>query len=88
MTRPEALKRLHTMIDILTAQEFAFGDVEKCYDTVECLRMCETALRNKPEAHWNPCYEIGEGKYECSSCSMTSDDMSEYCPNCGAEMVY
>ena len=40
----------------------------------------------RPKGRWLERYGVSEYKYECSVCNMGSDLMTDFCPNCGADM--
>ena len=40
----------------------------------------------RPKGRWVERFGVSEYKYECSVCNMGSDLMTDFCPNCGADM--
>lgn len=40
----------------------------------------------RPKGRWVERYGVSEHKYECSLCHLGSDLMTDFCPNCGADM--
>ena len=62
------------------------------------MHLCEEAVRNQPsvqskrlQGHWRvtpmACYGGGTvTEYECSECEVHQITVSNFCPNCGADM--
>lgn len=65
--------------------------LEACYserDVVDMLESRPTLTLDDlmPKGRWLERYGVSEYKYECSVCNMSSDLMTDFCPNCGADM--
>jgi hypothetical protein len=88
--------------DILAMWEFFYGqragrelwadkpkeiqdkDIENFTRDMAVVRKALDDLR--PKGRWLERYGVSEYKYECSVCNMGSDLMTDFCPNCGADM--
>ena len=85
----------NAFLRFLQIEEYIMDDEEITFDYIRSLIKAAPTIEAKPviHAHWE---EVREGRHICSNCkvkaSLTSDeydyieDLSDYCPSCGAQM--
>ena len=67
--------------------EFANNTKDKTIDANDIARFPAADVRENVRGEW---LHISDGYYDflkCSQCGKTTDSQSNYCPNCGAEMM-